>query len=133
MELDFQVTRGDQFYREIPFLDQYGAPVKLAGWSIEIDFKRAYTDRAAYFSLTQENGGLSFKNADPSTGILCILIDGNQFEDLDLSVMPYNGERVPFKFIYGDIKMTPPALADLVQGAGGRTSIVLKVYAGVTS
>ena len=132
MQLFFEVTRGDALYREIPFLDQYDAPVNLNGWQFEAGFKKSFSDRRAYFTLTTDDG-LAFKNADASTGILCLSIDPDQFDDLDLTILPRNGERVPFKFITGDLKMTPPDGTGLMQGTGARTAIIIKVLAGVTA
>ena len=131
MNLFWSVTRGDTLYREVPFVDQYGAPVNLANWGVFAGFKRLYSDRNNYFALTQDNDGLSFKNADASTGILCFTFD-QDYADLDLSVLPRNGEFVPFKFLVGDLKLTPPDGIGLMPDGGGRVSIVLKVLAGVT-
>lgn len=133
MQLDWQVTRGDPLYREVPFIDQYDAPVNLSSWALQADFKKSFSDRRPYFSLTPDNGGLAFADADAASGILVLSIDPDQFDDLDLNVLPRNGERVPFKLVYGDLKMVPPAGVGLLQGNGARTSIILKVLAGVTA
>lgn len=133
MQLFWQVTRGDSLYREVPFVDQYGAPVNLVGWTVQADFKKSYYDRAPYFSLTLDNGGLVFKNLDPATGILCFQAAVDQFDDLDLTVIPRNGEIVPFKLIVGDLKMIPPDGVGLMPSDGSRPTILLKVLAGVTA
>ncbi len=80
-------------------------------------------------SLTIGNGGLSLLE---DLGAVSLQFDSTALNDIDINPRPRNGELIPSRIIYGDVKLTPPDGQYLVQGAGARTVIALKVYLGVT-
>lgn len=127
--IPLEMTQGDPFYEEIGLNDANGSGIDLAEWGIQIDFKLNLTDIAPLLSLTIGNGGLSLLE---DLGAVSLQFDSTALNDIDINPRPRNGELIPSRIIYGDVKLTPPDGQYLVQGAGARTVIALKVYLGVT-
>ncbi|WP_428491673.1 hypothetical protein [Rhodopila sp.] len=123
----YEMTQGDSFYAELAFVDQYGSVVDVSTWTLSVGFKTAYADAVPAFSLTVSNGGI----IAVETGVIALNIRSAILTDIDIDPRPKNGDLIPWRWLYGELQMTPPALIEFSQGDGARTSILIKVYAGI--
>ena len=126
--LIYEMTQGDPFYAEIAFVDQYGAAVDLSTWTLGIGFKTGYADAAPLLYLSIANGGL----VSVATGIIAFAFPAIAVSDIEINPRPRNGDLIPWRWIYGDLKTVPPQALEFEQADGARTPILIKLFAGIT-